>query len=86
MLIRYSSDKDGKPVKKAVVYTSEEHCIKIEDIDSDALKVITQLRNFGFSAYLVGGAVRDLLLGSSFLLPDEWILLTSETAQILCES
>lgn len=62
MLYRYSSNKDGKPVKTAVIYTSSEHCIKTEDIDPDALKVITQLRSFGFSAYLVGGAVRDLLL------------------------
>ena len=65
MLIRYSQNKDGKPVKKAVIYTSNEHCIKNEDIDPDALRVITQLKSFGFSAYLVGGAVRDLLLGKT---------------------
>ena len=76
MLIRYSSNKDGKPVKKAVIYTSEEHCIKNENIDSDALRVITQLKSFGFSAYLVGGAVRDLLLGKT---PKDFDIVTDAT-------
>ena len=76
MLIRYSSNKNGKPEKKAIVYTSNEHCIKNEDIDSDALKVITQLRSFGFSAYLVGGAVRDLLLGKT---PKDFDIVTDAT-------
>lgn len=76
MLIRYSSNKDGKPVKKAIVYTKNEHCIKNEDIDPDALKVITQLRSFGFSSYLVGGAVRDLLLGKS---PKDFDIVTDAT-------
>lgn len=76
MLIRYSQNKDGKPIKKAVIYTSDEHCIKIEDIDPDALKVITQLKSFGFSAYLVGGAVRDLLLGRT---PKDFDIVTDAT-------
>jgi len=76
VLIRYSSNKDGKPVKKAVIYTSNEHCIRNEDIDPDALKVITQLKNFGFSAYLVGGAVRDLLLGRT---PKDFDIVTDAT-------
>ena len=76
MLIRYSSNKDGKPVKKAVIYTSNEHCIKNEDIDSDALRVITQLKSFGYSAYLVGGAVRDLLLGKT---PKDFDIVTDAT-------
>jgi poly(A) polymerase len=32
-------------------------------IDPDALKVVRRLRRHGFAAYLVGGGVRDLLLG-----------------------
>jgi len=39
------------------------HPISRRDIDSDALKVLYRLRNHGFTAYLVGGAVRDLMLG-----------------------
>ena len=76
MLIRYSQNKDGKPVKKAVIYTSNEHCIRNEDIDPDALRVITQLKSFGFYAYLVGGAVRDLLLGKT---PKDFDIVTDAT-------
>lgn len=32
-------------------------------VDPDAVKVIRRLRRYGFTAYLVGGGVRDLLLG-----------------------
>ncbi|HYV68285.1 MAG TPA: polynucleotide adenylyltransferase PcnB [Myxococcales bacterium] len=34
-----------------------------ERLDPDAVKVVRRLRRAGFSAYLVGGCVRDLLLG-----------------------
>ncbi|MCZ7682559.1 MAG: polynucleotide adenylyltransferase PcnB [Sandaracinaceae bacterium] len=34
-----------------------------ENIDDDALKVIRRLRRYGHHAFLVGGGVRDLLLG-----------------------
>ncbi len=40
-----------------------EHCISRKNIDSDALKVMRRLLNCGYQAFLVGGAVRDLLLG-----------------------
>src|SRR5881628_569719 len=40
-----------------------EHPISRRDIDSDALKVLYRLRQFDYIAYLVGGSVRDLLLG-----------------------
>jgi poly(A) polymerase len=39
------------------------HPISRRDIDSDALKVLYRLREGGHTAYLVGGSVRDLLLG-----------------------
>ncbi len=40
-----------------------EHTISRRDIDSDALKVLYRLHRSGHVAYLVGGSVRDLLLG-----------------------
>ncbi|MBS0620077.1 MAG: polynucleotide adenylyltransferase PcnB [Verrucomicrobia bacterium] len=43
----------------------EEHQLPIEKIDSDALYVMEKLRAHGYTAYLVGGSVRDLLLGRS---------------------
>jgi poly(A) polymerase len=61
--IRYSAVKDGRPVKKAVVYTRDEHTVKIESVDKDAVYIVERLRNNGYETYIVGGAVRDLLLG-----------------------
>ncbi|MDW7759891.1 MAG: poly(A) polymerase [Acidobacteriota bacterium] len=40
-----------------------EHPISRRDIDHDALKVLNRLHRLGFTAYLCGGAVRDLMLG-----------------------
>ena len=40
-----------------------EHTLSRKDIDPDALKVLYRLRQFDHAAYLVGGSVRDLLLG-----------------------
>lgn len=45
------------------VLRRDEHCISRGNIDRDALKVLYRLRNHGHEAYLVGGGVRDLLLG-----------------------
>ena len=67
-------DKNGKPVKKAVVYTKEEHGIPFEKIDPDAVRVITQLKEYGYTAYIVGGAVRDLLLSK---VPHDYDITTS---------
>ena len=63
MLIRYSTDSSGRPVQKAVIYTKSEHSIPVSQIDSDAVYVITRLRDAGFASYVVGGAVRDLIVG-----------------------
>jgi poly(A) polymerase len=41
----------------------EEHPISRRDIDPDALKVLYRLRQYDHVAYLVGGSVRDLILG-----------------------
>lgn len=39
------------------------HQFPTEHVDPDAAKVIRRLRRYGYTAYLVGGSVRDLLLG-----------------------
>ena len=49
--------------KGPVVYKRQEHCISRKNIDPDALKVLYRLSAAGYTAYLVGGGVRDLLLG-----------------------
>ena len=42
-----------------------EHPISRKDIDPDALKILYRLHHHGFTAYLVGGCVRDLFLGKT---------------------
>lgn len=46
-----------------IVVPRASHCLSRRDIDPDALKVLYRLREAGHIAYLVGGSVRDLLLG-----------------------
>jgi len=46
-----------------IVIPRSEHPLSRRDVDSDALKVLYRLKEAGFIAYLVGGGVRDLLLG-----------------------
>jgi poly(A) polymerase len=45
------------------VIPRDQHGISRKNISESALKVMSRLRSQGFQAYLVGGAVRDLLLG-----------------------
>lgn len=47
------------------IYNEDVHKIKQQHVDKDALEVIFRLKQVGHSAYLVGGGVRDLLLGKS---------------------
>jgi poly(A) polymerase len=46
-----------------VIVPRSEHPISRANISSNALKVLYRLKDAGFQAFLVGGAVRDLLLG-----------------------
>jgi poly(A) polymerase len=46
-----------------LVIPRSEHPISRRSIDPDALRVLYRLKEAGFTAYLVGGSVRDLLLG-----------------------
>lgn len=52
-----------KDVVHAKVLHRENHNISRDNISANALKVLYRLHNSGFKAYLVGGCIRDLLLG-----------------------
>ncbi|WP_133539846.1 polynucleotide adenylyltransferase PcnB [Idiomarina aquatica] len=56
----------------------DEHPISRKDISPNALKVLYRLHNAGFDAYLVGGCVRDLLLG---LQPKDFDVTTNATPE-----
>lgn len=47
------------------IYQAAEHGISPDKIDPHAASVIQRLREAGYKAYLVGGGVRDLLLGQT---------------------
>lgn len=51
------------PVTEPLIIPRAEHPISRNDIDSDALRVLHRLNENDYTAYLVGGSVRDLLLG-----------------------
>src|SRR3990170_9097520 len=46
-----------------VVVPRSEHSLSRKQIDPDALRVLYRLHQHQYAAYLVGGSVRDLLLG-----------------------
>ena len=50
--------------------------IRLDQIDPDALRVVQRLRRYQHKAYLVGGCVRDLLLGRK---PKDFDVATSAT-------
>ena len=62
MRYRYSTEENGKLVKRAVVYTRDEHGINYDDVDSEAVGIVKRLKDCGYETYIVGGAVRDLIL------------------------
>lgn len=56
----------------------DEHPISRKNISPNALKVLYRLHNAGFDAYLVGGCVRDLLLG---IQPKDFDVTTNATPE-----
>ncbi len=74
MLVRYKQDAKGNSVPFATIYTPNEHHINPNLVDKDAYWAVRKLQNSGAEAYLVGGAVRDLLLG---LVPKDFDITTS---------
>ncbi len=55
-----SSSSNNRPTPRTVPFT-----VSPERIDADAAKVVKRLVRAGHAAYLVGGCVRDLLLGKT---------------------
>jgi poly(A) polymerase len=66
------------PKGKRVEVSKEEHGIDPSLVDERALKVVQTLKDAGFEAYIVGGAVRDLLLG---LRPKDFDVATNATPE-----
>ena len=65
MLTRYHTTDTGRRKKLADVYTQREHGILRSALAHEVISVLRRLSRAGYQAYIVGGAVRDLLLGIS---------------------
>ena len=62
------TDTAASPVQPALelrVIPRDVHDISRKQMSPNALRVLYRLREAGFGGYLVGGAVRDLLLGGA---------------------
>ncbi len=64
-LIRRTAQKilGKRPASTATIIPRSQHCISRKHISPNALKVLYRLHNHGYQAFLVGGGVRDLMLG-----------------------
>lgn len=62
---RVSPELEELELPAPLIFPRSEHSISRKNIDREALKVMHRLRDAGFSAYLVGGGVRDLFLGKT---------------------
>jgi poly(A) polymerase len=67
-----------KPVAKRVEVPQSEHRIDRSLVDERAIKVVATLAEAGFEAYIVGGAVRDLLVG---MRPKDFDVATNATPE-----
>ncbi|MCT2529826.1 polynucleotide adenylyltransferase PcnB [SAR92 clade bacterium H921] len=56
-------DKAKRDTGEPIIVTSQYHSLTPKMISRDARKVVSVLQDAGYEAYVVGGAVRDLLLG-----------------------
>jgi poly(A) polymerase len=79
LLGKPAAGKGGKPnFGKRQEVGPQEHGIDASLVDDRALNVVHTLKEAGFEAYIVGGAVRDLLLG---LRPKDFDVATSATPE-----
>ncbi|WP_394145773.1 polynucleotide adenylyltransferase PcnB [Vibrio atypicus] len=72
------SEKNIYPELSLNIITRQEHNVSRKKISDNALKVLYRLHGAGFDAYLVGGGVRDLLLGQQ---PKDFDIATNATPE-----
>ena len=76
MPIQPHPDPTGQSGPRSIPRDS--HPISRKDISPNALRVLYRLREAGYGAFLVGGAVRDLLVGGH---PKDFDVATSATPE-----
>ncbi len=77
-LMGKASTSSKPSLGKRQVVPAKVHGINVDWVDERALNVVRTLQDRGFEAYIVGGAVRDLLLG---LKPKDFDVATNATPE-----
>jgi len=73
-----AADHGAAPAGKRVEVPKSEHHVDPKLVDERAVKVVSTLADAGYEAYIVGGAVRDLLVG---LKPKDFDVATNATPE-----
>ena len=68
----------GRPASTPRIYKSDQHSVLRASVSPGARSVIRKLQEAGFKAFIVGGAVRDLLVG---LTPKDFDIATNATPE-----
>ena len=68
----------GRPSAEARIYGPETHPVRRTQLSRGALEVTRKLQQAGFKAFVVGGAVRDLMLG---IAPKDFDIVTDATPE-----
>jgi poly(A) polymerase len=76
------SSTKNQPTSGSTVLTRDQHNVSRKKMSNNALKVLYRLNSGGYDAYLVGGGVRDLLLG---LEPKDFDIATNATPEQIKE-
>ncbi len=73
---RGKPDAASQPPHEPALIPVERHGIRREALSAGALKTVTRIQEAGFKAFVVGGAVRDLLAG---ITPKDYDIATNAT-------
>lgn len=78
ILTKAKSSNENTSFDEPQVFSRDQHPVSRKQISSNALKVLYRLNKGGFEAYLVGGGVRDILLGMT---PKDFDIATNATPE-----
>ncbi len=73
-----ASEPAGPPLGKRMEFQASDHQIDLKLVDDNAIRVVKTLKEAGHEAFIVGGAVRDLLVG---LKPKDFDVATDATPE-----
>jgi len=74
--VRDTRVEADEPMVEPHIIPRSEHCVSRNHIDGEVLKVLYRLKKLGHEAYVVGGAIRDMLRGK---LPKDFDVATDAT-------